>query len=116
MVSWIGDAGFEMLSVIPSSLGSLWFGSGKWKKLSTSTGKEKSNDDSLLQASTQAAIYECITTKGEDWHDTDGSLSLGEGKASGRVDVPVGVQQYLIVDDAFRSSQSFAVKLSQGSA
>ena len=49
MVPWIGDAGFETLSVILRSLGSLWFVSGKWKKLSAPTGKEKSNDDYLLR-------------------------------------------------------------------
>ena len=55
---------------------------------------------------------ECVTIMGKDRHDTDGSLSLGEGKASGRVDVPVGVQQCLIVGDACRSSQSVAVNRS----
>ena len=38
--------------------------------------------------------------KGKDRHDTDGSLSLGKGKASGRVDVPVGVTRF----SALRSS------------
>ena len=89
VVSWFGDARFEMLSVILRSLGSLWFGSGKWKKPSAPSGKEKNNDDPLLQALTLAEAYECISFKGKDGHDTDGSLSLGLGKASGRVDVPV---------------------------
>ena len=30
---------------------------------------------------------ECDSFKGKDGHDTDGSLSLGKGKASGRVEV-----------------------------
>ena len=49
VVCWFGDAGFEFLR----SLGSPWFGSGKWKKLSALSGKEKNNDDPLLQAATR---------------------------------------------------------------
>ena len=41
MVSWFGDAGSEMLSVILRSLGSPWFGSGKWKKLSAPLAKKR---------------------------------------------------------------------------
>ena len=37
---------------------------------------------------------DCDSFKGKDGHDTDGSLSLGKGKASGRVDVPVGVSAH----------------------
>ena len=44
-VSWICNAGFEMLSVILRSLGKeLWSVSGKWKKHSAQRGKGKSND------------------------------------------------------------------------
>ena len=39
---------------------------------------------------------ELVEIKGCDGHTTDGSLSLGEGKASGRVDVPVGETQQAI--------------------
>ena len=42
--------------------------------------------------------------------DTDGSLSLGLGDASGRVDVPVSVKQ--LVDKAIRSPQSVVVNQS----
>ena len=47
--------------------------------------------------------------KGKDGHDTDGSLSLGKGKASGRVDVPVGVNAFLSAETFFRSGQSDAL-------
>ena len=45
-----------------------------------------------------------------DWHDIDGSLSLGSGKASGRVDVPVSVTK--LDDPAYRSPQSVVVNQS----
>ena len=48
--------------------------------------------------------------KGKDRHDTDGSLSLGFGEASGRVDVPVSVNN--LIDAAFRSPQSVVVNQS----
>ena len=48
-------------------------------------------------------------TKGKDGHDTDGSLSLGKGKASGRVDVPVGVTSFLSAETFCRSGQSVAL-------
>ena len=47
--------------------------------------------------------------KGKDRHDTDGSLSLGKGKASGRVDVPVGVNAFLNDATLYRSQQSVAL-------
>ena len=77
-----------------------------------------------LQASTQEAIGEteadchqdcadlegeCVLFKGKDGHDTDGSLFLGKGKASGRVDVPVGVNASLGAETFFRSGQSVAL-------
>ena len=45
--------------------------------------------------------------KGKDRHDTDGSLSLGMGQATGRVDVPVGVT--LSAEELCRSGQSVAL-------
>ena len=50
------------------------------------------------------------TFKGNGRHDTNGGLSFGSGEASGRVDVPVSVQQ--LVDKAFRSPQSVVVNQS----
>ena len=47
--------------------------------------------------------------KGKDRHDTDGSLSLGKGKASGRVDVPVAVNAFLSAETFCRSGQSVAL-------
>ena len=73
------------------------------------SGKEKNNDDPLLQALTLAEAYECISFKGKDGHDTDVSLSLGKGKASGRVDVPVGVNAFLSAETFCRSEQSVAL-------
>ena len=52
---------------------------------------------------------ECVSLKGKDGHDTDGSLSLGKGKASGRVDVPVGVNTFLSAEKFCRSEQSVAL-------
>ena len=52
---------------------------------------------------------ECVLLKGKDGHDTDGSLSLGKGKASGRVDVPVGVNAFLNAEMICRSGQSVAL-------
>ena len=51
-----------------------------------------------------------VNFKGQDRHDTDGSLSLGLGEASGRVDVPVSVIK--LIDPAFRSPQSVVVNQS----
>ena len=51
-----------------------------------------------------------VNFKGKDRHDTDGSLSLGLGEASGRVDVPVSVKK--LIDPAFRSPQSVVVNQS----
>ena len=104
VVCWFGDAGFEFLR----SLERPWSGSGKWKKPSAFSGKEKNNDDPLLQAFTLVEAYECVSFKGKDGHDTDGSLSLGKGKASGRVDVPVGVNAFLSAEKFCRSEQSVA--------
>ena len=52
---------------------------------------------------------ECDPFKGKDGHDTDGSLSLGKEKASGRVDVPVGVNAFLNAATICRSGQSVAL-------
>ena len=47
--------------------------------------------------------------KGKDRHDIDGSLSLGLGQATGRVDVPVGVNASLNAEMIYRSGQSVAL-------
>ena len=105
VVCWFDDAGFEFLR----SLESPWSGSGKWKKPSAFCGTRKNNDDPLLQALTLAEVYECVSFKGKDGHDTDGCLYLGKGKASGRVDVPVGVNAFLNAEKFCRSEQSVAL-------
>ena len=99
-----------------------FFRKGK-KQGCTSKGSQESCRFSDLQALTQAdsgessgfvggadSQGECISFKGEDRHDTDGSLSLGSREASGRVDVPVSVTK--LVDQAFRSPQSVVVNQS----
>ena len=63
---------------------------------------------SILEARSVAPV-EFDIIKGKDGHDTDGSLSLGKGKASGRVDVPVGVNAFLSVEKFCRSEQSVAL-------
>ena len=50
-------------------------------------------------------------SRDKDRHDTDGSLSLGSGEASGRVDVPVSVTK--LEDPAYRSLQSVVVNQSR---
>ena len=52
---------------------------------------------------------ECDSFKGKEGHDTDGSLSLGKGKASGQVDVPVGVNAFFNAEMICRSGQSVAL-------
>ena len=51
-----------------------------------------------------------VNFKGKDRHDTDGSLSLGLGEASGRVEVAVSVMK--LIDQAIRSPQSVVVNQS----
>ena len=94
MVSGIWIAGFGILLRDPEK--ELWSVSGNWKKQSSLNGQGKCNDGSLLQALTQVDPSEYVFFKGWDGHNTDGSLSLGKGEASGRVDVPVGVAQQVI--------------------
>ena len=52
---------------------------------------------------------ECILFKGKGRHDTDGSLSLGLGEASGRVHVPVSVDALPSAEKFCRSQQSVAL-------
>ena len=59
VVSWICDVGRA-----PGK--ELWSVSGECKKQSSPLSKEKGSDGSLLQASTQAEAYECISFKGKD--------------------------------------------------
>ena len=91
-------------------LNSSTIGMGKTQKSEELKGF---HDFSVPQASIQEAViaYDgavCFDGhaefKGKDGHDTDGSLSLGFGEASGRVDVPVSVDN--LIDAAFRSPQS----------
>ena len=103
--------------VLPSLL-------GKGKQRFTSEKVKVPCEVFHLQASTQEAFGEsasdrdqdcvdlegkCDSFKGKDRHDTDGSLSLGKGKASGRVDVPVGVNASLNAEMIYRSGQSVAL-------
>ena len=98
-----------------------FFGKGK-KQGCTSKGSQETCSFTVLQALTQAdsgvtrgfvdvadSEDECVSLKGKDGHDTDGSLSLGKGKASGRVDVPVGVNTFLSAEKLCRSEQSVAL-------
>ena len=64
----------------------------------------------MIQEAPFAEDGQLYTVKGKDRHDTDGSLSLGSREASRRVDVPVSVTK--LVDQAFRSPQSFVVNQS----
>ena len=87
-------------------------------------GKTQKSEDlkDFHDFSPQASIQEADTLydtvdfdghdefKGKDRHGTDGSLSLGFGEASGRVDVPVSA--YNLIDAAFRSPQSVVVNQS----
>ena len=72
--------------------------------------EESSNLQALIQEAAFAEDGQLDIVKGEDRHDTDGSLSLGLGEASGRVDVPVSVNK--LIDAAFRSPQSVVVNQS----
>ena len=89
----------------------------KKKQGCTSKGSQASCYFSDLQALTQADSGgvncfedgadlegECVLFKGKDGNDTD-----GKGKASGRVDVPVGVNAFLSAETFFRSGQSVAL-------
>ena len=69
-----------------------------------------SNLQALIQEAVVAEYGQLDVVKGKDGHDTDGSLSLGSGEASGRVDVPVSVTK--LDDPAYRSSQSVVVNQS----
>ena len=71
---------------------------GKGKKQSFKPKNiERVQERMILQAFTPKAVLDLQldVTKGEDGHDTDGSLCSGLGEASGRVDVPVGVNAFL---------------------
>ena len=60
--------------------------------------------DSLLQASTQALTLEdpgdLVIFKGWDGHSIDGSQSLGQGQATGRVDVSVHAMELATSSDS----------------
>ena len=102
-----------------------WGGTGSWTFLWVSTSfpcqwKEQRNVISQGKdeeaSNLQALIPEALrvdglafddqrdTSKGKDRHYTDGSLSLGMGEASGRVDVSVGVDVLFSSEKVFRSS------------
>ena len=112
-------AGFRYLFGGKASLTSL----GKVKTRFVQKEFHETSRPSDLQASTQED-WQCLASddgdlhlyrdhvnfKGKDRRDTDGSLSLGLGEASGRVDVPVSVNK--LIDAAFRSPQSVVVNQS----
>ena len=105
------DVGSHMLWILLRISGKeSWTHSGLWKEQKDSVVEEKVEDTPIPQASTPADPGELVNFKGKDGHDTDGSLSLGLGEASGRVDVPVSVDK--LVDPAFRSPQSVVVNQS----
>ena len=91
-----------------------FFGKGK-KQGCTSKGSQESCYFPTSQADSGEASGiedgadsegECVLFKGKDRHDTDGSLFLGLGEASGRVDVPVSVGALLSAEKVCRSEQS----------
>ena len=69
-----------------------------------------SNLQALIQEAVVAEYGQHDEFKGKDRHGTDGSLSLGFGEASGRVDVPVSADN--LIDAVFRSPQSVVVNQS----
>ena len=89
-----------------------------WKAQGNISSQGKDEEASNLQALIPGASrVECLafddqldTSKGKDRHDTDGSLSVGSGEASGRVDVPVSVKKLVV--QAIRSPQSVVVNQS----
>ena len=99
------------------------FAPGSCKKQSYTLSNVQSSD-SLVQASTQALTLEddgdLVTFKGWDGHSIDGSPSLGQGQATGRVDVPVDavelVTSFDSVDAApLHRSPQCVVLVNQGS-
>ena len=97
--------------------GSMWVCSsflGPWKEQRNikfyCKDEESSNLQALIREAALAEDGQLYIGKGKDRHDTDGSLSLGLGEASGRVDVPVSVTK--LIDPAFRSPQSVVVNQS----
>ena len=92
------------------SWNSLWVCSsfpGLWKEQRNiglhGKDEEASDLQALIPGASCAEDDQLDTLKGKDRHDTDGSLSLGSGEASGRVDVPVSVKK--LVDQTIRSPQ-----------
>ena len=89
---------------------------GQWKEQRNISSQGKDEQASNLQALIPEALRvdglafndQLDTFKGKDRHDTDGSLSLGSGQASGRVDIPVSVGVLLSSEEVCRSSQSVA--------
>ena len=77
-----------------------WFAAGFWALTQAVSG--------VTRGFVDVADSECDSFKGKDGQDADGSLSLGKGKASGRVDVPVGVNASLNTEMIYRSGQSVA--------
>ena len=69
-----------------------WSVPGSCKKQSGAFSKEEGYD-SFLQAFTLVDPGDFVTIKVWDGHSIDGSPSLGEGQATGRVDVPVGAME-----------------------
>ena len=80
------------------------FAPGSCKKQSDTFSKVKGYE-SLPQASTQALTPDdpgdLVKFKGWDGHSIDGSPSLGQGQATGRVDVPVDAMELATSFDSF---------------
>ena len=93
---------------------------GQGKNQSFKKEIESVQERFLRQAHTPKALIQAVCSddsvesegeygsfKGKDRHDIDGSLSLGLGQATGRVDVPVGVT--INAEELCRSGQSVAL-------
>ena len=111
------DVGSHMLWILLRISGKEdWTFPGLWKDQKDSMVEEKAEGSPIPQASIPEAVVVnddsmCfdghVQFKGKDRHDIDGSLSLGLGQATGRVDVPVGVT--LNAEELYRSGQSVAL-------
>ena len=111
------DVGSHMLWILLRISGKEdWTFPGLWKDQKDSMVEEKAEGSPIPQASIPEAVVVnhdsmCfdghVQFKGKDRHDIDGSLSLGLGQATGRVDVPVGVT--LNAEELCRSGQSVAL-------
>ena len=87
---------------------------GLWKEQRNislqSKDEESSNLQALIQEAWCAEDGQLDTLKGKDRHDTDGSLSLGLGEASGRVDQALRSPQSVVVNQSLRVEKTIFKK------